>query len=103
MLPAAAYTDTAVLDWERRHLFDAGWICVGRTDLPHVGSQRAVAIGNTTALMVRSDERTVRGFFNVCGHRAHELLQTGQEACAQVVRCPYHAWTYDLEGALRRA
>jgi glycine betaine catabolism A len=103
MLPASAYLDEAVLAWERRHLFDGGWVCVGRTDLPEMGSQRAVAVGGTSILVTRDGDGVLHGFSNHCRHRGHELLGVGESACARAIRCPYHAWTYQLDGRLRHA
>ena len=78
MLPGAAYTDPAVLAWERRHLFAGAWTCVGRTDELFVEgvTQRAVTAGDVGVLLTRAAEG-LRGFGNVCRHRGHELLPDG--------------------------
>ena len=77
MLPAEAYTDDAVLAWERRHLFAGSWTCLGRrVDLfPPDGNltQRAVMVGDIACLLVR-DKDGLRMFANTCRHRGHELL-----------------------------
>jgi len=100
MLPVAAYTDDAVLAWERGHLFDHGWTCVGRAaELAEPGDQRA----ERGLLLVRSDDLILRAFANVCSHRGHELLSAGETVCRPSVRCPYHGWTYDLDGSVRNA
>jgi Rieske 2Fe-2S family protein len=100
MLPTAAYTDPAVLAWEREHLFAASWVGTGRMrDLDEPGAQRATH----DALLVRGEDDRVRAFANVCRHRGHELLAPGTATCASSVRCPYHGWTYDLDGRVRRA
>ena len=78
MLPAAAYLDDAVLAWERTHLFAGAWVCAGRAaDLADVGARRAVNVGDDAVLLVRGDDGVLRGFFNVCQHRAHELAPCG--------------------------
>ncbi len=109
MLPAAAYTDPAVLAWERRHLFAASWTCLGRTDeLLPVGpeerptTQRAVRVGDVSALLVRADAG-VRLFANTCRHRGHELLAEDGSSTRRSIVCPYHAWSYDLSGSLLAA
>ena len=104
MLPLAAYRDEAVLDREIDALFGHGWVCVGRsadvantgdyltTDLPTRGaSARSV-------LVVRGDDGVVRCFDNVCVHRGARLV----DDCGTQARltCPYHAWTYRLDGSL---
>jgi Rieske 2Fe-2S family protein len=104
MLPASAYTDEAVLAWERRHLFAGAWTCVGRVDEvrgPGM-TQRAVTAGDIGVLLT-FDGGTVRGFANVCRHRGHELLPSGGSADRRAVLCPYHGWTYRLDGALATA
>ncbi len=103
MLPAAAYNDESVLAWERRVVFAAGWVCVGRSD--DVGEARvrqAVRVGDDAVLLVRGDDDVLRGFYNTCRHRGHELLPCGSKAKGRFVACPYHNWTYDLQGQLHK-
>jgi phenylpropionate dioxygenase-like ring-hydroxylating dioxygenase large terminal subunit len=110
MLPPAAYTSAEVFAWEQRHFF-LGWQCVGRgADLPEPGSQRAERIGATTVLLVRADDGAVHAYAyayayayanaNACRHRGHELLPCGGSTRRKSVRCPYHAWSYRLDGSL---
>jgi Rieske 2Fe-2S family protein len=102
MLPRDAYTSEATLSWEREHLFAAGWVCAGRAvDLAEVGVRRPVPVGDDSVLLVRGDDGVLRGFFNVCRHRGHELMPCGTTATRAAIHCPYHAWTYSLDGALR--
>jgi Rieske 2Fe-2S family protein len=101
MLPAAAYIDEDVYAWERRHVFAGGWTCLGRADeLLTSASQRAVEVGDVGVLLTYADG-TLRAFANVCRHRGHELLPTGGTAGHRAVVCPYHGWSYRLDGALR--
>ncbi len=103
MLPAAAYTDESVLAWERRVLFAAGWVCVGRSD--DVGEprvRRAVRVGDDAVLLVRGEDERLRAFYNTCRHRGHELLPCGSTAKGRFIACPYHNWTYDLHGRLHK-
>ena len=103
MLPRAAYVDPAVFEWERRNIF-SGWHCVGHAaDLDGVGAQRAVGSGANGILLVRGDDGVVRAFANVCRHRGHELLACGASTKRRGVVCPYHAWSYKLNGELRNA
>jgi Rieske 2Fe-2S family protein len=104
MLPPAAYTSAEVFDWERRHFFDGGWTCVALSEaLPKPGSQVAEATGAGSALLVRDREGMVRAFANACRHRNHELLPCGTSGQLPLVRCPYHNWTYHLDGTLNKA
>src|SRR5262249_4956420 len=101
MLPRAAYTDEAVLAWERRTLFAGGWLCVGRSvELAEARARRAVRAGDDTVLLVRGEDGVLRGFYNVCRHRGHELMPCdidgGRVVSSRFIACPYHNWTYDL-------
>ena len=103
-LPAAAYTSEAVLAWERERFFERGWVCAGRAaNLAEPGDQVAVAVGGETALLVRDDHGALWGFFDVCRHRGHLLLEPGERASRPSIVCPYHAWSYRLDGRLRAA
>jgi glycine betaine catabolism A len=104
MLPRTAYVDPAVFAWEQRHFLGGGWMCVGRSDqIPRPGSQRAGAVGEGSVLLVRDEAGTARAFANTCRHRGHELLPCGAAAEQTVIICPYHSWTYALDGSLRAA
>jgi Rieske 2Fe-2S family protein len=103
-LPSQAYTDPAVFAWERRHFFAGSWTCQGRLDALRGNgtggvSYRAVTAGDIGVLLTFDGER-VRGFANVCRHRGHELLPEGGAASRAAVICPYHGWSYRLDGSL---
>jgi glycine betaine catabolism A len=99
MLPRPAYVDPDVFAWEQRHFFDGGWMCVGRSeDLASVGDQRAESLGHAGVLLTRAPDGVLRAFANVCSHRGHELLPCGVSAHHGRVICPYHSWSYTLEG-----
>ncbi|MBJ7340247.1 aromatic ring-hydroxylating dioxygenase subunit alpha [Mycolicibacterium sp.] len=103
MLPREAYVDPAVFDWERRHIF-SGWTCVGHaSDMAGVGTQRAIGSGANAMLLVHGDDGVVRAFANTCRHRGHELLECGTSAKRRGIVCPYHSWSYRLDGGLRHA
>ncbi|MCW2515303.1 MAG: (2Fe-2S)-binding protein [Mycobacterium sp.] len=103
MLPRAAYVDPEVFDWEQRHIF-SGWKCVGHaSDMAGVGAQRAIGSGADGMLLVNGDDGVIRAFANVCRHRGHELLECGATAKRRGIVCPYHSWSYRLDGSLRNA
>ncbi len=103
-LPGDAYTSPEVLSWEREHFFEASWVCVGRgAEVSDPGDQAAVRVSEEGVLLVRGEDRVLRAFSNVCRHRGHELLEPGVRSSARIIRCPYHAWVYSLEGRLRGA
>lgn len=105
MLPREAYTSEAVLAWERRNFFEGGWTCLGRSSIvAEPGDQRAEAVGRGGVFLIRAQDGTVRAFANACRHRGHELLPCGAETVNRpIVLCPYHAWSYRLDGQLRKA
>jgi Rieske 2Fe-2S family protein len=104
MLPPESYTSEKVFAWEQRNFF-RGWQCVGRSsDMAEPGAQRAERlVGEGSILLVRGTDGVLRGLANVCRHRGHELLPCGSGTTGKAIVCPYHAWAYDLTGALRAA
>jgi glycine betaine catabolism A len=103
-LPAQAYLSQEVFAWEQEHFFEDGWVCLGRADsLAHAGDQRSFRVGGEGILLVRDRGGTLNGFFNVCRHRGHELLEPGGERNVRAIKCPYHAWVYGLDGTLNGA
>lgn len=102
MLPREAYLDPDVFAWEQRELFDGGWVCVGRAPT-EPGGQASVQVGSTNALLARGGDGVLRAFANICRHRGHELLACGAQTVRGVIQCPYHAWSYELDGSLKIA
>ena len=100
-LPNQAYTSPEFFELERERLFTKTWTCVGQAcTIPEPGDVRPIDFLGIPLIMVRTKEGAVRVFHNVCSHRGNQLVR---EACRVkgVVRCPYHSWTYDLDGNLR--
>ncbi len=102
MLPAEAYTSPDVLAWERRHFLAASWVCLGRVEavFPEGRTQVATTVGDVGVLLSKGAGGAVAAFANTCRHRGHELLPDGGTSVKRAVVCPYHAWSYDLSGAL---
>lgn len=101
-LRAEAYVEPLWADFEDRAVFSRTWqwIChVGQLTEP--GSYVASTVAGMPIVVVRDRTGILRAFYNVCKHRAHELL-TGSGVTRNIV-CPYHAWTYDLSGDLKAA
>ena len=101
-LPWSWYADPAVLELERERIFRRSWQYVGRTDeVAEPGSFAATRAGHVPVVLVRDEEGTLRAFLNVCRHRG-SLVCEGSGARA-TLQCPYHAWTYGLDGRLLAA
>jgi phenylpropionate dioxygenase-like ring-hydroxylating dioxygenase large terminal subunit len=101
-LPASWYTDAGVAGLERERLFGRAWTYAGPAEwVAEPGSYFAAQIGHVPTAIVRGSDGVLRGFVNVCRHRGHLVVEgTG---CRETLQCPYHAWTYDLDGSLRKA
>ena len=101
-LPAAWYSDPGVLVEERRRLFAATWQYVGRAEqVREPGSFFASTAGHIPVAVVRGRDGELRAFLNVCRHRGHIVAEGSGRR--ETLQCPYHAWTYELDGQLRKA
>lgn len=100
-LPATAYTSIDVFRTEQRELFGRMWLCVGReSDLPDPGDYRVQEVAGDSVLLVRGADKVLRAMYNVCRHRGARLIdETCGRGLSRIV-CPYHAWTYRLDGSL---
>ncbi len=101
-MPKSVYTSADFLALEQKHIFAADWLCAGRAEsLPNPGDYLTMDIAGEPVIVLRDREGTVRAMSNVCRHRMSTLLQ-GRGTTRAIV-CPYHAWTYNLDGSLRGA
>ena len=101
-MPPEVYNSQEFLDLEIEHVFSREWFCVGRADgLSKPGDYMACDLAGQPIMVLRDREGGLRAQSNVCLHRMSTLLSGCGNAKAIV--CPYHAWTYDLDGTLRRA
>ncbi|OIJ67363.1 aromatic ring-hydroxylating oxygenase subunit alpha [Streptomyces mangrovisoli] len=100
-LPGAAYTDPALFALEQERIFEKMWFCVARAaDLPRPGAFRTVDVGRESILVTRARDHSLRAYFNVCRHRGARLRTDRSGEVRRAFQCPYHAWTYDLDGRL---
>jgi len=101
-LPWSWYSDPVVLQLERERIFRRFWQYVGRTDeVDEPGTYRATHAGHVPVVLVRDAEGVLRAFLNVCRHRGSIVCSgTGKR---ETLQCPYHAWTYGLDGSLLSA
>jgi len=103
-LPAAAYYDADRFQLELARIWYRNWIYVGRsTELPTARSFRTFEVGDQRLILVRDEDGAVRAFHNTCRHRGAALcLETQGVLRSASLVCPYHAWTYNLQGELLR-
>jgi glycine betaine catabolism A len=99
------YTDEAVFAAEQHALYGRRWVCVARADeAAQPGSFVTREVDGESLILVRQEDESMLAFFNVCRHRGSRILTAGTGRCEPaIIRCPYHAWTYGLDGALRAA
>jgi phenylpropionate dioxygenase-like ring-hydroxylating dioxygenase large terminal subunit len=96
------YTDASVLAFERAHLFDRSWSLVATSEeLAAPGAYVTTTIQNAPLAIVRDELGTLRAFHNVCRHRGITLLE-GMGTLGRFMTCPYHQWSYALNGDLIR-
>jgi phenylpropionate dioxygenase-like ring-hydroxylating dioxygenase large terminal subunit len=101
-LPWSWYTDPALLERERERIFGRFWQYAAHTgQLAGPASYAATRVGSIPVVLVRDRDATLRGFVNVCRHRG-SIICHGQ-GTRETLQCPYHAWTYNLDGSLRGA
>ncbi|CAB3877289.1 aromatic ring-hydroxylating oxygenase subunit alpha [Achromobacter piechaudii] len=102
-LPAAYYTRQSVFDFEKEQVFARQWLCVAhRSELAEPNDYVTRDIIGESIVVLRDREGVLRAFYNVCPHRGHQLLQ-GSGRAKNVITCPYHAWTFKLDGELAYA
>jgi len=103
-LPGRYYTDPAIFELEKRNIFERQWQYVCRTeDVPTPGRFVRTVIGNENVIVVRGRDGELRAFLNVCRHRGSTLCLTDTGDFGRSIRCPYHSWTYRLDGSLMSA
>lgn len=102
-IPAPWYTDQRVAELERQKIFGRTWQPVARLDQVSLAGQYVtVELAGEPLLIVRGNDQKLRAFFNVCRHHA-AAVATEEQGTANVLRCPYHGWSYGLDGSLKGA
>jgi phenylpropionate dioxygenase-like ring-hydroxylating dioxygenase large terminal subunit len=117
-LPAQAYTSEEFFEWEVNHLLRGGWQCVAHvSQLPNAGDFLNLDLLGEPLMVVRGKDRLIRVLSRVCPHRAMDIMptgfgydghgpaeaRTGAPGCGhtRIFLCPYHAWTFELDGGLK--
>jgi choline monooxygenase len=106
-LPPYWYTDPDVLAFEQQSVFNRSWQYAGHmARLAEPGDFILASIGRVPVIIVMDQDRSVRAFLNLCRHRGHEVVLPCAEQPARrrkTLQCPYHGWTFNLDGSLRSA
>jgi glycine betaine catabolism A len=103
-LPGPCYTDPAAFAREQELIFEGYWLCATRSgDIPGAGQFQVVQAGRESVLVVRQHDGGLRAFLNVCRHRGARLCLEESGQTRRYLRCPYHAWSYELGGRLAAA
>lgn len=100
-LPGRYYTDDAIFAAEQPAIFETLWCCAVRSaELAAPGDFRTVQVGRESVLIARGRDGALRAFLNVCRHRGARVCTEASGSVRRAFRCPYHAWTYGLDGQL---
>jgi carnitine monooxygenase subunit len=100
-LPAWIYRDTEFFEREKQAIFRNAWQLVCHvSDVPRAGDFHTFEFFGESVLVLRAEDGSIRAFHNVCRHRAARLLDGPSGHCGRRITCPYHAWSYALDGRL---
>ncbi|AEF39462.1 putative dioxygenase [Hoyosella subflava DQS3-9A1] len=95
------YTDPGIFVSEQEQIFESMWFCAARSsDLAAPGAFKKVTVGRESVLIVRGRDGGLRAFLNICRHRGAMLCTEDSGQVRRNFQCPYHAWTYGLDGRL---
>lgn len=100
-IPAPFYTEPDIAKLEQKNVFGRTWQMIGRTtQVNEIGQYITTEVAGEPVVVVRGNDGILRAFYNVCRHHAAAVM-TEAEGRASRLQCPYHGWTYSLEGALK--
>ena len=101
-LPGWVYGNREFLDLEKEAAFRRQWLLVGHvSEIPNAGDFMTLDAADERALVIRDGDGVLRGFHNVCRHRASRVVRDETGHCERNIACPYHGWTYGFDGRLR--
>jgi len=103
-MPGELFGRQDVFENDVEVFFHKLWILVGVTaDVPEAGDVSTVEIGKASIIIVRDEDETIRAYRNTCRHRGSRIIKKPGKTSVGMLVCPYHQWTYDLDGSLRHA
>ena len=101
-LPSRYYLDPDIYEKEKLKILYCTWQYAGHaSQVANIGDYLTLKIGDENLIIIRTEEGKLKGFFNVCRHRAHKLLE--DKGNVKSITCPYHSWNYSIDGELRYA
>jgi Rieske 2Fe-2S family protein len=99
-LPQRYFVSPGVFALEQEKIFSSHWLLAGhQSQLPEPGDYFLLSVGSESLIITHDQRSTIRGFYNVCRHRGTRLCETATGHLS-AIQCPYHAWTYALDGRL---
>jgi Rieske 2Fe-2S family protein len=100
-LPQRYFVSRDVFEEEQEKIFSRQWVLVGhQSALAQPGDYFISEVANESLIVVRDKRGEIRGFYNVCRHRGSRLIESRNGQLSAAIQCPYHAWTYALDGRL---
>src|SRR5262245_37024280 len=101
-LPKSYYIDPEIYEREKDLIFARAWnFACHKSQVAEPGAYATCMVTDQNIVVMRGHDGQLRAFYNVCSHRAHELVKGCGKA--NIITCPYHAWTYHSDGRLRTA
>jgi glycine betaine catabolism A len=98
------YTDPGILDAELERFFGRRWMLIGRSaEIAEPGAYLTADVAGENVIVVRQADGTAAAMLNVCRHRGARILLDRRGACKRTIKCPYHSWSYGLDGSLMGA
>src|SRR5437870_9458682 len=100
-LPQRYFVSPEIFAQEQDRIFSTQWVLVGhQSQLPNAGDYFVAEVAEESLIIVRDKRGEIRGFCNVCRHRGSRLIENRKGQLSAAIQCPYHAWTYGLDGRL---
>lgn len=95
------YTDESIAELEQQRIFHSQWLCAGRADsIAKPADYLTYNIGSQPVVVIRQKDNSLQAFANICRHRMMQLLEGKGECKNSRITCPYHAWSYGIDGSL---
>src|SRR6266705_1126270 len=99
-LPQKYFVSPEIFAEEQKEIFAKQWLLIGhQSQIANSGDYIVQQVNGESLIVIRDKDEEIHGFFNVCRHRGTRLIQDDKGRCA-AIQCPYHAWTYGLDGRL---